>query len=86
VESNGTLLTYKKKGDSGLSYYPGEGHIVLDLGTVPVSGNTKVTLYKPGKKVCSPLLLLFIINSYLLLLLLIIYYLLFIIYYYYYLL
>ena len=67
VESNFSLLLYKKKGDNGLSYYPGENHVVLDLGIVPVSGNTKITLYKPGKKVLS-LLLSFLLSPFPLLL------------------
>jgi len=50
IESNGTQTLFKKKGDKGLVYTFGEDSVTLDLGVVPVSGNTKVTLYRPGKK------------------------------------
>jgi hypothetical protein len=53
VESNRTLVLSKKKGDKGLIYTLGDDCITLDLGVVPVSGNTKVTLFRPGKKVKS---------------------------------
>jgi len=50
IESNGTAVLFKKKGDKGLVYTFGEDSVTLDLGVVPVSGNTKVILYRPGKK------------------------------------
>merc|ERR1711974_39826 len=50
VESNGTIVKNKKKGDKGLVYVYGEDSVTLDLGVIPVSGNTKVTIFKPGKK------------------------------------
>merc|ERR1712137_1394057 len=33
-----------------LVYTFGEDSITLDLGVIPVSGNTKITIFKPGKK------------------------------------
>jgi len=50
IESNGSVIKYLKKGDKGLVYVLGKDSVTLDLGVVPVSGNTKVTLFKPGKK------------------------------------
>ena len=52
MESNGTIVKSKKKGDKGLVYVFGEDSVTLDLGVIPVSGNTKITIFKPGKKVC----------------------------------
>lgn len=50
IESNGTAVKTKRKGDKGLIYLRGEDSVTLDLGTLPVSGNTKITIFKPGKK------------------------------------